>query len=295
MGLPTLAMLAGMLAVSATLVLTYGLDLVGFEGPATISLQFCLAAALMRLRLPGAVRARALVEGLATLSLVALAAMVFSYAFQLLGFPLRDGELLALDHALGFDQRAVLDWVEARPAWHAWISQGYFSFAWQILLSVAGFALLGRPAQMERFLLAFGLALFATCAISGLLPATSLVASLRQHYAELTFGGASPVDHILALRDGSLRRLEVGTMGGIVSFPSFHVATAVLTTLAWRRTPALWLLLPLNALLSVGALTEGAHYGVDLLAGAVVGALAWAAAGVLLGGRDPDRVRSGPA
>lgn len=296
-GLATMAALAIFMATSAMLALLYDLRLAGFGGPATISLQFGLAAALMRLRLPGAVRSRALVEGLATLSLIALSAMVFSYGFQLLNFPLQDARLLAADRAIGFDQRGLLDWVEARPAAHAWISQAYFSFAWQILLTVAGLALLCRPLPMEQFLLAFGLALFATCALSGLVPATSLVTSLRQHYGELRFGGASPVEHILALRDGSLRRLEVGQMGGIVSFPSFHVATAVLTTAAWRKTPVLWLLIPVNVLLTVGALTEGAHYLVDLVAGAVVGTAAWAGAGLLLrrSQRDPDHVKTDTA
>jgi membrane-associated phospholipid phosphatase len=282
LGAPTIVALAVILAVSALLAAAYRLELVGFGGPATISLQLCLAAGLLRLRLPGATRTRALFEGFAALSLIALAAMAFSYGFQLLGFALRDAELAAADHWLGFDQRAVLDFVEGRPRLHSWIAQGYYSFFWQIVLTVAGFATLRRPERMEHFLLAFGMALFATCALSGLLPATSLATVLKQSYSELRFGGASPVDHILALRDGSMRRLEVGRMGGIVSFPSFHVATAAMTTLAWRRTAVLWLLLPLNALLAVGALTEGAHYLVDGVAGAMVGAGAWWCSGRLL-------------
>jgi membrane-associated phospholipid phosphatase len=73
---------------------------------------------------------------------------------------------------------------------------------------------------------------------------------------------------ILALREGSLRHLELFELAGIVSFPSFHAASAVLY---------LWALWPvrglgtasavLNVLMLISTPVIGAHYVIDVIGG----------------------------
>ena len=80
---------------------------------------------------------------------------------------------------------------------------------------------------------------------------------------------------ILALRDGSLRHLELFKITGIVSFPSFHAASAVLYI--WALWPVRYVggaAVVLNLLMMASTPVIGAHYMIDVFGGvalAVVG------------------------
>lgn len=66
--------------------------------------------------------------------------------------------------------------------------------------------------------------------------------------------------------------LERGSSRG-AAFPSSHMAVAVVQALmAYRwRVPGAWLIALATALLGVGAVYGGFHYGIDMIAGAVLG------------------------
>jgi len=65
----------------------------------------------------------------------------------------------------------------------------------------------------------------------------------------------------------------------LVTFPSFHTATAMLLLLAFRGVPYMrWVSLALNGLMLIAIPIEGSHYLVDVIAGIAVALLAWAAA-----------------
>jgi membrane-associated phospholipid phosphatase len=84
---------------------------------------------------------------------------------------------------------------------------------------------------------------------------------------------------IVALRDGSLRHLEMFKLTGIVSFPSFHAASAVLYL--WALWPVRYLggiAAALNLLMIAATPVIGAHYIID-----VFGGVALAAISILLG------------
>jgi membrane-associated phospholipid phosphatase len=80
---------------------------------------------------------------------------------------------------------------------------------------------------------------------------------------------------ILALRDGSLRHLELFKITGIVSFPSFHAASAVLYI--WALWPVRYVggaAVVLNLLMVASTPVIGAHYMIDVFGGvalAVIG------------------------
>jgi membrane-associated phospholipid phosphatase len=81
------------------------------------------------------------------------------------------------------------------------------------------------------------------------------------------------------IRDGSLRILETSTLGGIITFPSFHAVAAVLALWAlW----CVWWLRPLALIANVSMLLAtplvGGHYFVDVIAGVGLSVLAIAAA-----------------
>jgi membrane-associated phospholipid phosphatase len=60
-------------------------------------------------------------------------------------------------------------------------------------------------------------------------------------------------------------------MNGLISFPSYHAATALLYIWAAWRTPVLkWIVLLLNIAMLLATPLHGSHYFVDVIAGAVV-------------------------
>src|SRR4249920_652744 len=72
---------------------------------------------------------------------------------------------------------------------------------------------------------------------------------------------------IPAVRDGSLRDLELLKLAGIVTFPSFHTASAVLY--AWAFAPVRFLgpaALVMNTLIASTPVLGG-HYLIDVAAG----------------------------
>jgi PAP2 superfamily protein len=77
------------------------------------------------------------------------------------------------------------------------------------------------------------------------------------------------------LRDGSLRVLDLFQLAGVVTFPSFHAASAVLYV--WMLWPLRWLR-PLNLLCNGAMLVAtpigGGHFFADVIAGAAIALVA---------------------
>jgi membrane-associated phospholipid phosphatase len=74
--------------------------------------------------------------------------------------------------------------------------------------------------------------------------------------------------HLPLLRDGKLRVLEIGQLTGIVTFPSFHAAAAILYLWAlWANSWMRVIALICNALLLLSTPIDGGHYFIDVIAG----------------------------
>jgi len=81
----------------------------------------------------------------------------------------------------------------------------------------------------------------------------------------------SPI--VRAFKSGD-RLINAAAFKGIVTFPSYHTAMAVMATWAgWSLKPLRYPVLALNALMVVSCIVVGAHYLVDLLAGGAIGTL----------------------
>jgi membrane-associated phospholipid phosphatase len=81
--------------------------------------------------------------------------------------------------------------------------------------------------------------------------------------------------HLPLLREGKMRVLEIGQLTGIVTFPSFHAAGAMLYlwalwTIRWMRPIALIC----NVLLLLSTPIDGGHYFIDVVAGVSLAILA---------------------
>jgi membrane-associated phospholipid phosphatase len=147
--------------------------------------------------------------------------------------------------------------------------------------------------RLEEFTLAFGLALIVTTIISALVPAIGVYQQIGLDPPMLSHidprAYLDQVRDLAPVREGALRHLNLFALAGIVTFPSFHAASAALY--AWALWPVRWMR-PL-ALLANGAMLtstpiDGGHYFVDLIAGVAVAVLAimaarWTCRRVLVG------------
>ena len=206
-----------------------------------------------------------------------------SYVAGKMGFPLQDDALLAIDRALGLDPETIARFVND----HAWLadilSRGYGLIKWPLLGIPIVLALTARYVRLQLFMLAMSLALAVTIAISALVPAIGTYYGLQLPAAHLpdinTAVYAGQLRDILALRDGSLHELQLFKLAGIVSFPSFHAASAVLYMWAlWPVRRIGGIAAALNLLMIAATPVIGAHYIVDVAGGiAVAAASIWAA------------------
>ena len=191
-------------------------------------------------------------------------AVRLSYLAARFDFPMQDGFFARIDTALGFHW---LPWAKIifRPAIDRFTRPFYFSMAVQPALCVLIFSV-AAPQRNRRLLTAVVLSVLVCIAISGLVPAIG---------PGEVYGMNSPWTPVVsAIRAGSHDPLPYV---GIITFPSFHAALAVLFTVAHRGLRSFYPFAALNGLMLLTVPFFGNHYLVDILAGVCVAALCWKA------------------
>src|SRR5206468_5076868 len=129
----------------------------------------------------------------------------------------------------------------------------------------------------------FALALIATTLISGLVPAIGVFQQIGVDPAQLknieVGAYLMQLRDLAPVREGALRHLDLVNLAGIVTFPSFHAASAVLYI--WAFWPVRWMR-PIAVLANTAMLAStpivGGHYFIDLIAGMGVAGIAIVAA-----------------
>src|SRR5262245_35235339 len=104
--------------------------------------------------------------------LILLFGILLTYAAMATNF-YRDAELYAIDRALGLDRRAYLDFVNSRPLLAELSGYCYQSLLPQFALVPMVLMVAGQLARLRCWMIAFGLALIATSAISVFTPAVA--------------------------------------------------------------------------------------------------------------------------
>jgi len=127
---------------------------------------------------------------------------------------------------------------------------------------------------MQEFTLAFAIALVTTTVISTLVPAMGTF-DLFNYMPDpniITLSAYLDQLHDLPLvRDGSLRIIDFDKLTGIVTFPSFHAAAAVLYL--WAFWPVRWIgpiALVANIAMLLATPICGGHYFIDVFAGIAI-------------------------
>jgi hypothetical protein len=288
---PSRALWTLILTISAFSLVVWAATGVGLKGLELLALLavvaglLAISAVYTRLR-PDARLAR-LARGMAELCLLVFMIGSLSYSGATLAMPLRDDWLHAADQMLGFDWRYWLGVLDAHPRIHQILVVAYHSMLPQTVFLVVALAAVRAYHCLDRYLLSYGIAAVVTVAIATAMPALSPIVHL----------GITPSDHpnivlavpmefqdqARALRDGSLRMIDLSGAQGLVTFPSFHTVSAVVLILAFSAVPYLrWPAFVLNGLMLVAIPIEGSHYIVDVIAGAALALAAWSVAGRLL-------------
>jgi len=219
----------------------------------------------------------------AQLALTTAAIAPLTYVGASLNFPMQDATLLAIDRAMGLDWAAYVEYVDSHPVLASWLNCGYAMISWPLFAIPVILAAKGRYQRIVEFTFAFATALAATAIISALVPAIGVYQEVGLDPGTLKNidpgGYLDAVHNVPATREGVLRHLELLGLGGIVTFPSFHAASAVL--FAWALWAVRWLrplaLLVNGAMLAATPL-NGGHYFIDVIAGVVIVVLAIVAA-----------------
>jgi hypothetical protein len=236
---------------------------------------------------------RTIAYGLLYLVTTILCGIVAAYAMQRFAFPLQDEFLARADLALGLNWADFVAWVDKHVSIQRLFHFAYDTISIQIALPLVVFAFSQRLDDVRVYLLAFVIAFMVTIFVSALMPAAGPIVFVdRASFAILKFTGATPLDHLVRLRAaGPL--IFTDPAGGIATFPSFHTTVAVLTPLTLRRYHRSFIvLLVLDAAMLGGTLTEGAHYYVDILAGAAMAFCAHALAKRIIGSKGFARQRA---
>jgi hypothetical protein len=221
------------------------------------------------------VRLAALGFGAAYLIPFTLAAGTLSYVGTSLNRPLLDAHFAWADAAIGFDWLGVLAFTDSRPVLGTILRMAYQSSLLQVVAVLIVLAATGQLARLSTFVALFTATGLVTIVTSILFPAAGAFV-FHNPPAELrdVVGPDAGIWHLVhfdALRSGAMRTIDPGAIEGLITFPSFHTALAVITVWAFWVTRYVALpALVLNVAVIASTMPVGGHYFVDVFAGALI-------------------------
>jgi hypothetical protein len=197
--------------------------------------------------------------------------VVAMYALATPARPLVDAQLANFDSWCGIHVPRFCRFAADHPAIGFVLRVAYDSLLYQTAAVIVLLGLRNQRQALEAFVLAFMFAALVALVIFVVMPA----------YGPFVEYGLTPaddqarfLDHFLSLRDGSRRVISYRGAEGLITFPSFHVAWAIVMVWAVRGCrPAFAAFATLDTLLVLSTMTTGWHYFADVLGGAAVAAL----------------------
>ena len=209
----------------------------------------------------------------------ALTAGIICHAGLRLGRPLIDDWLAAADRALGLDTPGMVLAFARHPALCAMLNHFYASAMPMILVTITWLSLTGRIERGWRLGFGFVFCITLSAVIYAAFPAIGCL--IHAGIAPLVVDGLPPdagVYHVPtfnAYRFGTATAFDANHMSGLVVFPSFHTAMALLVADAFRRMgPVSWIVNLWAAAVLVSTIPIGGHYVIDVVGGGFVWGLA---------------------
>lgn len=217
-----------------------------------------------------------------------------SYLAASFGNPSYDGAYVAIDQAIGFDWMAFIMWANERPVFIELTRWAYYSSFFQIIFVLILLSFTQQYDRLKEFCFGYGATCIGVITIFGLVPSLGPYAYFTpdpEIFSNLDpVAAQSHLAHVKALRSGEMTFIVPSGIKGIIPFPSFHTCLAILVPYALRNTRYVrGPVLLLNVVVIAGTLTEGGHYFVDLVGGAVLTGLVIALMPLVLwGAKDRD-------
>lgn len=179
-------------------------------------------------------------------------------------FPLYDRNFELLDKWIGYDWQAWADFDVNNPVLSLILPIAYASLIPQTAAILTILPLVHDGMRGYTFIRSSTIAIIIVCAISYVLPAAGPKAIYTSWYADWA-----------AMRTSAPFTTSLNNIQGIIDFPSFHAALAVILTYSVRGLGAgFWTFAGLNMFLLIATPTYGHHYLVDVLAGILVAIIA---------------------
>lgn len=213
-------------------------------------------------------------EGIGLFYGVGLMLLYAHFPLAAISGPYFDETLAKWDAALGLDWPA---YTAVIAPYTKWLIPFYGSLKWQPALLAIGLVVAKQPDRIWTFALACALGSATAALFFPIFPAKGvyLYHDVVANYPELVKQGTwqfhTTIEHF---RNGG-RVISTEWFDGLVSFPSIHAMVAVQWTVAaWTVRWLRWPFLLLNTGLLVATPVIGAHYFVDVFAGAALGIFA---------------------
>lgn len=227
---------------------------------------------------------------------------VLSYLLSTVAGPRIDELLAQMDHAMGFDWVALMNFAADHSTMNALLKLSYISVMPQIMLLIFILGWSGRAADLYGLCLAIAAGALVCVSVWALFPSFGAfsVFNLPPSTAAklgLALDGNYGRDLVALLKNGPgfITPLE---LRGVVGFPSFHTVQALALIWYARRLPFVrWIALAVNILVLIATPIQGGHHLIDILGGGVVALAAIALAdGIVRAARSRPRIeRSGHA
>ncbi len=190
---------------------------------------------------------------------------VAMYGVASLGAPLVDGLLATVDDTIGMHVPSIVQWADEHRQLHQWLMLAYDSVLPQTLIVVLILGFLNERRPLESFVLRYMVCLVITLLFFAAIPAEG---PFTQYEFAPTPHQAHYLEHLHGVRSGERTVVSLRDCEGLITFPSFHTAYAILLTAAfWHRWRLLIPFAVLNGAVVAAALTSGWHYGIDILGG----------------------------
>jgi membrane-associated phospholipid phosphatase len=209
--------------------------------------------------------------------LLTLPVLVFTYAAMRLDMPLADPLLARMDASLGFDWTGFVRLVDTSRLVSLVLAIGYSSFSFQLLLLPTLLCIARRPERAYMLMIGYVILCSLSAGFGSFFPSVGAYVThgLDPHSLHHVSGkfGHFFLASFRAVRGEPGFVLGIDNVAGILTFPSVHAGVAALC--AWAAWPSRWLRWPflvLNLVMAVSAISHGAHYLVDILAGGLVAA-----------------------
>jgi len=176
-----------------------------------------------------------------------------------------DGLLARMDAALGVEVPDVLRLMDAVPAVARLLAVAYGLLIVLVMLAVMVPPMCGRMDKAKEYAVA---CLFAAAVSIPFLAVFRAVGPWSVYGYPPSPEQEGTMRTLLALKSGAPFVLDLGNHDGLICFPSFHAALAVLAAAAlWPVRYLRWPATVLAALIVVSTVTTGWHYVSDVLGG----------------------------